>query len=333
MKVLIIANYRKAVGGISIQVKLLQEKLRAENVDVDLFNTKKANIIRVFMPFQLIVKGAAKDIFHIHGCSYAGFFPIVLGVMVGKLLRKKVIVTYHGGGADEFFSAHPKFIRFILKRADHIIVLSEYLKNVFRKFELDTEIIPNIIEMKPADSLARAAFQSRMITTRSLEAVYDIKTVIKAFVLVKQNYKDAVLYIVGRGKEEAELKKFVAETEIQDVVFSGYVANERIYEYLSKADFWCNPTTKDNMPVSLIEAIHAGLVVVSTDVGGIPCMVEHKKSAWLVDKGDDQAMADGILFLLAHQDICKTLAANAKATLRNYQWEHIREKILNIYNQ
>jgi glycosyltransferase involved in cell wall biosynthesis len=86
------------------------------------------------------------------------------------------------------------------------------------------------------------------------------------------------------------------------------------------------------MPVSLLEAISAGLVVVSTDVGGISCMVEHKKSAWLFDKGDSEAMANGILFLLANPDICKTLISNARSTLCQYQWESNRKKVLNLYN-
>jgi glycosyltransferase involved in cell wall biosynthesis len=333
MKILLIANYRSAVGGISGQVKLLREKLAAENHEVCLFNTKKSNALRMLLPFQLLWQGRDKDIYHIHGCSFAGFFPIVLGMIVGKIMRKKVIVTYHGGGAEEFFARYPRLIKTIFRRADHIIVLSDYLKRVFDKYQLDTEIIPNIIEVKPEHYLARTAFKPVMITTRSLNAVYDIKTAIKAFALVKQSQKDAILYVVGRGDQETELKQFVAAAEIKDVTFTGYVENEKIYEYLNKADFWCNPTTKDNMPVSLIEAINAGLVVVSTNVGGIPFMVEHKRSAWLVAENDDRAMAEGILFLLAHQDVCKTMVANARETLRNYRWESIRESIMRLYER
>ncbi|MCJ7482986.1 MAG: glycosyltransferase family 4 protein [Thermodesulfovibrionales bacterium] len=311
----------------------MKEKLEAENIEVALFNTKKPNILRVFLPFLLLSAGRRYDIFHVHGCSYAGFFPIGLGVLVGKLLKKKIIVTYHGGGAEKFFSLHQKLIKYVFTRADHIIVLSEYLKNIFAKHGLNTDIIPNIIEMEPGNYRARTAFKPVMITTRSLEAVYDLKTAIEAFALVKCKYNDAMLYVVGTGREELALKKYVTEAKIRDVIFTGYIENERIYEYLMKADFWLNPTMEDNMPVSLIEAIQAGLVVVSTNAGGIPFMVEHKKSAWLVDKGDSQAMGEGILYLLANPEICKTLVGNARSSLGNYQWEHIREKILSLYGQ
>jgi L-malate glycosyltransferase len=305
-KVLLIANYIKSRGGIAVQVELLMEKLTNEGNEVSLFNTKKSLFYRFFiLPFQLIHAGKVKDIFHIHGCSYAGFFPIVLGVCIGRLLNKKIIITYHGGNASEFFAKYPRIIKFIFKQADKIIVLSQFLADEFLKYGIKTEIIPNIINKKGIDYLQRKYFFPQLITTRSLSSVYDIKTAINAFAIVQKKYINASLHIVGIGPEELELKKIVSEKGIQNVVFTGLVNNNEIYEYLKLADFWCNPTTKDNMPVSLLEAINAGLVIVSTNVGGIPYMVEHNKSAWLVNKGDSAEMAKGILHLIENQDIAQ----------------------------
>jgi len=68
----------------------------------DLFNTKDNIFKRLFIPIRLIIKGRDYDIFHIHGGSFLRFFPIIVGVTIGKMLRKKIIITYHVSGLEEF---------------------------------------------------------------------------------------------------------------------------------------------------------------------------------------------------------------------------------------
>lgn len=329
-QILLIANY-KSVGGIAVQVKLLIEKLKSEKVNVTSLNTKGNFLYRLTLPFKLIICGWHSNIFHIHGCSNLGFFPIVLGTLIGKLLNKKIIVTYHGGGAAEYFAKHPLFIRFIFKRADKIIVLSKYLEKIFMQYGFTTHIVPNIINTNESQFVKRPTLSPKLISTRTLNPVYDIPTLIHAFEIVQKKYPDASLTIVGSGQDEIDLQKLVKDKALNNVYFTGVVNNEEIYHYLKNADFWCNPTTKDNMPVSLIEAINAGLVIISTDVGGIPYMVEHKKSAWLVKKGDFKGIADGIVYLLENQNTTQSLIYTAKSTLYQYKWAYIKEKLADIY--
>jgi L-malate glycosyltransferase len=333
MKILLIANYIRSRGGIAVQVEILKEKLAKEGNAVSLFNTKWNIFYRfLILPFQLMYVGRKQDIFHIHGCSHAGFFPIVLGVLLGRILNKKIIITYHGGNAADFFAKYPRFISYIFKKANRIIVLSRFLAEEFSKYGIETEIIPNIINKNGSNYIQRKYFSPQIVTTRSLSSVYDIKTALNAFAIVQKKYVNATLHIVGAGPEESELKKMVVEKDIKNVVFTGRVDNNEIYKYLELADFWCNPTTKDNMPVSLLEAINAGLVIISTNVGGIPYMVEHNKSAWLVNKGDAYEMANGILYLIENPDKAQSLIINARATLQQYDWESIKGRLFQLYN-
>lgn len=332
MEILLIGNIPQHAGGIAVQMKLLREKLEQEGIRVAMINTKRNALIRLsFLPALLILKGLRKNVFHVHGCSHAGFFPIVLAVLIGKLLHKKVIVTYHGGNAKGFLEKQGKFAAFILKRATKVIVLSGFLKNVFDKYGVQTEVIPNILDINNFHYVERKVISPNLITTRALARIYDIATAIEALSIVQKRYPQASLYIVGTGPEEETLKRIVTDRGIKNVFFTGYVANQAIYHYLSKADIWCNPTTRDNMPMSMLEAINAGLVVVSTNVGGIPYMVEHEKSAWLVNKGDSIGMADGIFKMLDNPQLAKGFISNARATLYNYDWTHIRGRLFAIY--
>ncbi|HOF07518.1 MAG TPA: hypothetical protein PLE59_06995 [Bacteroidales bacterium] len=74
-KILLIANYKPSVGGISGQIEISLEYFNDNINQIDLFNTKDNILKRILMPFVLFIKGRKYDIFHIHGCSFFGFFP------------------------------------------------------------------------------------------------------------------------------------------------------------------------------------------------------------------------------------------------------------------
>ena len=333
MNVLLIANCSKIGGGITVQVKLLNKKLDLENIQSLIFNTKTTWFQRFFfLPVKLLVIGNPYNTFHIHDCSYAGLYPIILGVLVGRILKKRIIITYHGGDAAKFFDAFPRFVSFFFRSANMIIVQSSYLADIFNKIGFDVKIVPNIIEFNQPFNFNETEISPRIITTRNLKSIYAIGIAIKAFSLVQSIYPDASLYIIGTGPEEKKLKDMVCEMGLKNVHFTGYLKNEDVYEYLRKANFWCNPSTKDNMPVSLLEAINAGLVIVSTSVGGIPHMVEHQKSALLVPVNAPSEIANAIICVLQNQINSHTLINYAKSTLLQYRWENVKDKLLPLYN-
>jgi len=332
MSILLIANCSKLGGGIATQVHQLKRKFDSEKIYSEIFNTKKSWFNRLFvMPFQLWKKGASTSIFHIHGCSYAGFYPIILGVLVGTFLNRKILITYHGGDADAFFRRFPRFVSYFFRRANRIIVQSTFLANIFKKLGFDAHVVPNIIEFQPSNGGNRTPVSPRIITTRTLKGIYAVEVAVKAFAIVQKKYPDAILYIVGAGPEERKLRDQVASMSLNNVFFTGRLQNEEVYTYLQKANIWCNPSTKDNMPVSLLEAINAGLAVVSTNVGGIPYMVEHQKSALLVPVNDSKLLANSVIRLIEDQDLAQNIIRNAKSTLSQYSWPQVRNKLLPLY--
>ncbi len=64
------------------------------------------------------------------------------------------------------------------------------------------------------------------------------------------------------------------------------------------ADVMLNPSLADNMPISVLEALASGVPVVTTNVGGVPYLVEHEKTALLVPPQNPEAMAEAVLLLL-----------------------------------
>jgi glycosyltransferase involved in cell wall biosynthesis len=81
-----------------------------------------------------------------------------------------------------------------------------------------------------------------------------------------------------------------------------------------------NTSTIDNAPVSVLEAMACGLDVISTNVGGIPFLLQHEHDALLVPPNDAAAMADSVRCLLSRPDLAERLSRNARAKTEQMDW-------------
>ena len=181
MKILLIANYQENVGGISVQVELLYKNLIRDGVEVNIYSFKANSLKRLWLFFKLFFIAYRYDVLHVHACSNWGFLPVVFGIIVGRVLRKKTIVTYHGGGADDFFGKHTFIVRFFLLQANYNIVLSGFLECIFKKYNIPCIVIPNIIEFEKDHYKKREQIKPIFISVRTLEPLYNISCIIKAF--------------------------------------------------------------------------------------------------------------------------------------------------------
>ena len=330
MKVLQIANYREGAGGISSQVELLARNLLREGIESRIFSTKGNGFKRLITPFSLLLKGIGYDIFHIHTCSNRGFFPAVVGVMIGQILRKRLLVTYHGGDAAEFFDKHEKLVKSILLKTDINIVLSGFIGNVFRNHGLPYTIIPNILEFNPTFFRERPSLQPRFISIRALRPLYNIPCILKAFMIVKSQRPDASLTIVGDGISRNELETFVSVHSIEGVTFTGRVDNSKIPELLDRADIMLSAPRTDNMPVSVLEGFNSGLLVISSNVGGVPYMIDDGVNGLLYNYDDYEELAEKMIYACSHQKEAYAMIATAYAGLKEYSWQSIRDKYLKL---
>lgn len=331
-KVLLIANYKPGTGGISGQVEKLHAYLDKEGVVNEVFSTKGSLAYRIQVPFKLLKVAKDYDVLHVHTCSHWGFITTVLGVWTGRRLKKKVVVTYHGGGAEQFFSRHPRLVKKYLCQTDANIVLSGFLGNVFDKFQIPYTVIPNIVELEEGRFCPRATIEPKFISIRTLSPLYNIECIIKAFKVVKKACPSARLTIVGDGPSRDSLEQFVRSESIQDVTFVGRVDNARIYEYLNQSDIMLSAPRIDNMPVSVLEGFNAGLLVISSNVGGVSYMIEDEVNGLLFESNNSMALAEKMMWALSHQDESHNMIDNAKEVVKLYSWECVREKIFELYN-
>ena len=331
MRVLLICNYKPGVGGISGQVEILQRKLREEGHTADIFSTKDSFLRRLLLHLRLYRVAKSYNVLHIHCCSGWGFLPAVVGVTVGRWLKKRVVLTYHGGGGEKFFDKHPKLVHYYLTRTDSNIVLSGFLANIFEKHHLPYTTIPNIIELDDSHYRQRDTIKPNFICTRAHEPLYNIPCILRAFQKVLTKLSEATLTLVGGGSQHEVLMAMINKMGLKNVTFTGRVDNSAIYEYLDRADIMLSAPTVDNMPVSILEGMNAGLLVISSRVGGVPYMIKNGNNGLLFDSDDSTKLAELMLWTINNQTIAKTMIQKAYHDVRKYRWESVKEQLYTAY--
>jgi glycosyltransferase involved in cell wall biosynthesis len=103
----------------------------------------------------------------------------------------------------------------------------------------------------------------------------------------------------------------------------GPVAKQSIPDRLNRADVFLNTAGIDNTPVSVLEAMLCGLCIVSTNVGGIPALLEDGYDALLVPPNDPQAMAHAVHRIMAEPELAERLSRNARRKAEQFDWSHV----------
>jgi glycosyltransferase involved in cell wall biosynthesis len=115
-----------------------------------------------------------------------------------------------------------------------------------------------------------------------------------------------------------------------EVTFTGKLSKEDWIAVSKDYNIFINTTHFDNTPISVIEAMALGLPVVSTNVGGIPFLLEHNVNALLVSDNDTEGMILQVNRLIEEADLAATIAKNAKETVADFDWEVVKKQWIEL---
>jgi len=238
MRVCLIAPYLHSPGGQAVQAREIGERLKEEGVEVGYIpiNPKTCGLpgllqnykyIRTIVTSLAYIRNLIRtipryDVLHVFSASYFSFLIAPTpAVLVGKYFRKKVILNYHSGEADDHLSRSRGVIKRVLRFVDIIAVPSLYLQQVFSKFGIESEVVHNVVDERVFKFRKREKYHPRYIVTRNLELIYNIGCIIRAFRLIQNKFPDAMLTILGYGSQEEHLKSLVRALKLEKVTFAG----------------------------------------------------------------------------------------------------------------
>ena len=348
VRVAIVAASLQYVGGQSVQADLLLRHWRDDpSVDVKFIPIDPAfprflrwaerlpvlrTVIRQPLYLMNLWRGLKDaDIAHIFSASYWSFLIAPAPALwIAGLRGKKTIIHYHSGEARDHLRRF-RSARAILAKADRLVVPSGYLVEVFREFGLETQAVPNIVDMSQFSFRERRPLRPHLICTRGFHPYYGVDVVVKAFAEVQKQFPEARLDLVGKGPCEEQIRALVRELNLSGVNFTGVASREAIGRFYEQADIFINASWLDNMPVSILEAFACGTPVVSTAAESIPYLVEHESTGLLSPVGDASALAGNVIRLLRDPQLSSRLALNAYDKSQSYRWPVVREQWLDTY--
>ena len=133
---------------------------------------------------------------------------------------------------------------------------------------------------------------------------------IEALSMISEEFPDAGILVVGEGEEEAALKKLVEGRGLLDrVIFLGL--RRDVPEILRAVEILAMPSSREGLPIVLLEAMAASLPVVVTRVGGIPEVVTEEKTGLFVSQ-DPASIASALRRLLSDPDLARLLGRQAR---------------------
>ena len=351
LRVLIVAPTFGILGGQSVQAARLLDHLREEpslrvgflpinpRLPGVLGSLQRIKYVRTVVTsiaygLSLLVQVRRYDVIHVFSASYLSFvLAPTPAILIAKLYRRKVLLNYHSGEAEDHLRRWRRTAIPTIKLADALVVQSEYLVEVFAQFGLKAHAIYNIIDPGKFRFRERVPLRPVFLSNRNLESHYGVDRVLRAFAIIQAKVPEASLKVVGDGNQRGSLEALASDLGLQNITFTGQVDPNSIADVYDAADIYLNGSEIDNQPLSLLEAFACGLPIVTTDAGGISFMVTDGKTGMVVPRGDYQQMADRALRLLNDSALTKTIVEQGRQECRKYAWESVRDQWLNTYEK
>lgn len=343
MNVLMIGPARNVKGGITTVVNSYFEAGLDKKVNLKYIETtndkniilKGFKMIKGYIEFLLSID--KYDIVHIHTASRRSFWRKRLYINKCYKKKKKIIVHIHGGAFKNFYEEsnnnRKKRIIETLNKANKIIVLSKEWKNFFGKIvdENKIEVIYNSVEV-PEDfkkdfGKKRILFLGRFDEKKGIFDLLDVMTEIAKI------DSDAKLYI-GSNERKEKVNKIIKEYKLNNnVEYLGWVDEKLKKEVLKEATIFVLPSYYEGMPMSVLEAMAYKNIVISTNVGGIPEIIENGYNGFLIEPGDKKELFNKIEKII-NSDKKNEMSDNARATVNEMFNIDINIcKLLDLYDQ
>ena len=312
IKVLMCGNHPSNRGGMTSVISQIREhNWEKEGVSLRFIPTylpgnplkKTAFFIKAYYRIRQVMKNDRPEILHVH-MSYKGSFTRTS--YLHRLCRKygvKDIIHLHGSEFEKWYNASPerkkRQIRALLHECGAIIVLGESWKHVVTSIEPSANVVVISNGVKIPDSCVR--WDPERCQLLYLGVLIPRKGIGDLLGAVKRLKEKGALagrrfVIAGSGEEEELLKAKAKELGLtEDVFFAGWVDGERKEELIMDSQVLLSPSYNEGLPVSILEAAAHGMPIVATDVGDISSVVRDGENGVLIEPGQVEELAAGIL--------------------------------------
>ncbi len=249
------------------------------------------------------------DIYHIHAASYGSTFRKGWYVSAAKRWGKKVVLHVHGAAYLVFYeqlSAGKKArVRSIWEKCDTVIALSEDWKSRFQKIFHSRNIVAvnNGIHAEQFEEARcdTASCRNCFLLLGRLGKRKGAYDVVEAVESIRTEFPAVKVYMAGDGEVE-ELRSVVEKKKLGryiDIV--GWADFSRKLGLMKECGTILLPSYHEGLPMTILEGMAAGKVIISTDVGGIPEVVQDGYNGIIIRPGDIEALGAAMKRLMTDE--------------------------------
>ena len=329
LNLLYIGNKLAGHGVTMTSIESLGQLLEHEGYRLRYASSKKNKLLRLAdMVFTTVRFAKKTDYVLIDTYSTSNFWYAWVISQLCRMLHLKYIANLHGGNLPNRLKHNPVLCRMIFKHAYKNVAPSNYLLKAFEnRGYAQLLFIPNTLEIQNYPYRQRGNLRPKLLWVRSLSAIYNPEMALGVLEALRKDFSDASLYMVGPDKEnKLQALQQLADAKNLKVAFTGKLSKTAWIELSAGCDIFINTTHFDNTPVSVMEAMALGLPVVSTNVGGIPYLLENRKTAMLVGDNDAAAMVSAIKELIFDNSLSNEIVANALDLVREFDWDIVKTR-------
>lgn len=326
-KLLYIGNQLSKHGFTPTSVETLGENLKVD-YDVTQASSAKKPILRLFHIWYTVIRHRNADYLIIDTYSTSAFHFAWTSAKIAGFFGIKYIAVLRGGNLPDRLKKSTKRLSSFLRKADSVVCPSDFLKKAMHKtVDANYIIIPNYIDIEKYPFYLRHNFSPNILWVRSFDATYNPILAIRVLKKMLEKHPSTRLCMVGPDKDGSmlEVKKEVAKLGLEkNICITGKLSKRDWHELSKEYDIFLNTTNFDNTPVSVIEAMALGLVIVSTNVGGIPYLINKDKEGLLTPINDAESIVDAVEYLVNNNNKASLMTQNARKKVEKFKWEEVR---------
>jgi phenylacetate-CoA ligase len=309
---------------------------KKENYKVIIVSSQVNKFMRLMDMARTVIKYRKSiDCVLIDTFGSSNFYFAVTISQIARIYNLPYIPILRGGNLPNRLKKNPFFTKLLFKYSYRNVSPSNFLKVELEKVGYQGFLIPNTIEIENYKFKLRDTYTPKILYVRAFHQIYNPTMAVKVLYEIKKEYPEATLCMIGPPMDSSfeETKQLAKELGVQNSIrYTGVLSKKEWHTLSENYDVFINTTTVDNTPVSVMESMAMGLPVVSTNVGGIPYLLEDKVDAFLVPSNDHKAMSHTIIDIIRKKNDVDKVVVNARKKVELFDWTEVRRLWIDTLN-
>ncbi|PCN50868.1 glycosyl transferase family 1 [Candidatus Geothermarchaeota archaeon ex4572_27] len=342
MNVLLVAPRATGIGGVAYHVSTLARKLVEEGFKVKIYsceNTPHIPIKGLMNPsftlastlkalIDLPYPPKPYDVVHAHNIPSA---PAMKASWA-----KKRILTLHGVYREQVEELHrwlpPRLTAWVERKAlswaHTLTAVSIDIVQRYSKLGYRVHHVPNAVELDKLPSNGIKLYEPQIAYLGRLSREKGVDLLIQAFKKMPSYH----LLIIGGGPEENKLRRLAQGRS--NIHFLGPLPRQQALKYVKGSDMLIQPSRREGLSTSILEAMAMGVPVVATSVGGNTELIKHQATGLLIKPNSVASIIEAVETLIANPSLAKNLAAQAKRHVAaHYSWDKALRQYIKLYEE